>query len=126
VAEPARSGVNEHRHLIVGESVAVRGRPVKDPCHPLQLDEVVARAHRPELAGAALAGALGDGGGIGAGQAAPRLRALEIVCAGVKRPRPLAQDPVELLAVTSAAASLAGAGRDRAREFVDERLTAPA
>ncbi len=70
VAEPARAGVDQHRYLILGEPVAAGGRRVEDPRNPLKLDEVVAGAHRPELAGAALARPLGDCGGVAAGQAA--------------------------------------------------------
>jgi hypothetical protein len=70
VAEPARAGVDQHRCLILGKPVSAGGRRVEDPRNPLQLDEVVAGAHRPELAGGALARPLGDCGRVAAGQAA--------------------------------------------------------
>src|SRR5207247_6617862 len=97
VAEPARAGVDQHGHLVVGEPVALRGLLVEDPDEALQLDEVVARAHRPKLAGAALTGALGDGSGIGAGKAAARLRPLDIVRGRADRSRSLAQHGLELM-----------------------------
>ena len=62
--------MDQHRYLILGEPVAAGGRRVEDAREPLQLDEVVAGAHRPELAGAAPARTLGNCRGVAAGQAA--------------------------------------------------------
>jgi hypothetical protein len=46
-AEAARAGVDQHHQLVVPEAVDLRRLLVKDAVHALQLDEVVARAHRP-------------------------------------------------------------------------------
>src|SRR3954463_816474 len=70
VAEPARARVDEPVHLALAQAEA-RGRVAVDQLlDALDLDEVVARADGPELAGAALAGARGDLRRVGAVEAA--------------------------------------------------------
>jgi hypothetical protein len=73
--------VDENGQLALGEAEGLgRGRE-EDAIDALQLDEVVAGAGGAELAGAALVRASGDPRRVGAGQAALRLGALDLVLA---------------------------------------------
>ena len=92
----------------------------------LQLDEVVAGAERAELAAAAKPRALGDGGRVGAWQAAAGLRALHVLVGPDPQPeqrrRAVLQHSVQAGVVELERAALAHAGGDRPRELVHERL----
>ena len=110
-----------------GEPERLGGLLVEHRVDALQLDEVVARADRPELTGAPLAGPLGDGGGVGARQAATRLGGLQVVVRADavlidERARALRQQPVERRGLEPQAAAPAGARRDPAGDLVHERL----
>ena len=70
---------------------------------------------------------LGHGAGVGAGETAVGLRAVEIVLVADaalshQERRPLDEQPVEARSLEVQRAALAGPGRDRARDLVDERL----
>jgi hypothetical protein len=124
VAEPARAGVDQHRHLALPEAVHLRRGLVEDVFDALQLDEVVSRAHRAELAGAALARPLGDGRRVGARQAPAGLGALDVAFAR-ECSRAVAEDSVEIGAAVPSLIPLAGACGHGAGDLVHERL-APA
>src|SRR3954451_15334246 len=66
VAEAARARVDEHRHLALAQAEARGGLPADRLLDALDLDEGVAGADGPGLAGAALAGAHGDLRRVGA------------------------------------------------------------
>jgi hypothetical protein len=117
--------VDEHRQLFLAEAEHSGRRTVEEPVDALELDEVVARAHRSELSGAALARPLGDRGRVRLGEPALRLRPLDVLVPLGDRPRALAQHAVERVAPPVRATLLARPGRDRPRELVDERF-APA
>src|SRR5918995_881251 len=119
--EPARARVDQHRHLIVAKPVDLgRGR-VENALNALKLDEVVARAHRPELAGTPVARSVRNRGRVGAGEAAAGLGAVEILRAA-ERPRPLPEHGVDLRTPAGTAFRLAGAGRNGTGDLVHERL----
>jgi hypothetical protein len=124
MAQPTRTGMDEDGDLALAEAVCQGRAVVDDPLDPLQLDEVVPRAHRPELPGAALTGPLGDGRGIGARQAAAGLGALEVVLCRPDAGAP-AQHLVELRISPAVAPLLADPGRDGTRDLVHQRLPAP-
>src|SRR3954453_2254823 len=129
VAEPARARVDEHRHLALAQAEA-RGRVAVDQLLDARdLDEVVARADGPELAGAALAGARGDLRRVGAVEAALGLGRRPVVgradAAVLDEPaRALLEHRVELAAAQRERAALAGAGRHAARDRLDEGAAA--
>jgi hypothetical protein len=97
---------------------------VEDAGDPLELDEVVAGTHRPQLVGAPLVRSLRDRDGIGAGKAAAGLGALEVVPAP-EPPRAVLEDGVERDTAAASALRLAGARGNGARDLVYERF-APA
>ncbi len=74
VTEAARARVDQHGHHLRCEPEGSGRLGVEHGVHPLELDEVVARADRAELARAAQTRALGHRGRVGAGEAALGLR----------------------------------------------------
>ena len=62
--EAARAGVDQHGQLALAQRERVSSRAVEEAVDPLELDEVVPGAHRPELPCAALARALRDRCGV--------------------------------------------------------------
>jgi hypothetical protein len=119
--EPTGPRVDQHRHLIVAQAVGLGRGVVENVGHALKLDEVVARAHRPELAGTSLARPVRNGGRVGAGKAPARLGSGEIVGAA-ERPRALLEHGFDLGAAAGTAFRLAGAGRNGAGDLVHKRL----
>ena len=124
VAEPARPAVDEDRHLATAQPERA-GRPgVVDLVHRLDLQEVVARAKRAELVGAAVAGPRRDGGRVGAGERAALLGPLEVfgpaVAAGHRPGGALAEDGVELGAGEPPARARPDPGWHRGEERVGQ------
>jgi hypothetical protein len=108
--------VDEHRHLAGLQPEGVGSVGIEDLRDPLELDEVVAGAHRAELPGTARASADGDGSRVGARQASLRLGAIEVILpADAPRdegPRPGGQHRRQLVVTEHEPAVPAGACRD--------------
>src|SRR5262249_53557472 len=125
VAEAAGAGVDHDRGLTQVEAERSGGLRVVDLRHLLDLEEVVPRAERAELGAPALQRRLGDGRGLGGGEAAPLLGRLEITRPPeVARHRPARALREELLLLGERqlrdGALRADPGRDRLEERVAE------
>src|SRR5207247_2394727 len=118
-ADAARAGVQHHADLPVEQPHRRGGAPVTDLVDDLHLDEVVAAAEAAELAGAALAGALGHLRGLGVGQDAAVLAGggvlLPADALGQRRADPLGQHAVQAATVLRQQPAAAGAARDAPR-----------
>ena len=129
VAEPARARVDQDRDLALAQAELLRGRAVDQLLDALDLDEVVARADRAELAGAPLARPRRDVPGVGALEAALGLGRADVVVAADpalldEPPRPLLEHRVELGAAQRERPALARAGGHAPRDRLDERAAA--
>ena len=113
--------MDQHRHLTLGHAVRLSRGLVEDAVDPLDLDEVVAGAHRPELAGSALPRTLGDRRRVGAGERATRLAVLDVVLASVHA-RALDEDRIEIGPAARTAVVLPGSGGHHSGNLVDEGL----
>src|SRR5687768_9561856 len=101
--EPPRAGVDHHRDLTEPDAERARSRLVMDLVDHLDLEEVIAGAERAELTSPSLAGPLGHGRGIRAGNASVGLEPLEVCSQALTTAdgprRPLLHHRVELAAL---------------------------
>ena len=101
VPEATGAGVDQERDLVQPQTVGVGGLRLIDAVHALELEKVVARPQRAQLAGAALAGPGGDGARPGSVQAPLRFGEVQLLLAAdpqflIQRPWPLLEYPLEL------------------------------
>ena len=128
VAQPARTRVDQDRHLPLAQPACSCRRFVVDAVNPLELEEVIAGAERPNLVNAPLLGPRRNRARNSTLQTATGLRQIQVFLATdaqifEQRPRPQLEHPVQIRAPDSLSASLAaGAHRHLARELVHQRL----
>src|SRR5947209_6002050 len=107
MTETPRARVDEEGDLALAQAECLGCRPIVDRVQPLELDEVVPRTKRAELAGAPLAGPCGHRPGVGAVQSPAGLSEVQVARGPdpevlEQRPRPVLEDAVELHALQSA------------------------
>jgi hypothetical protein len=118
VPEPAGARVDQDSGLPLAEAEGVGRDRVEDAGNALKLDEVVPAAGGAQLSRSALVRVTRDSRRIGSGQAPPRFGAFEIVlpadATGDERPRPVAQDRIEVARRGRFPEPASHTGRDRA------------
>src|SRR5262249_31080825 len=117
MAEAARAGMDEHGDLAIGEAERIRRGCIENAVDGLHLDEMVSRAHRPELSRASLPGPLRDRGRICAVEAPYGLGALDVLRSLRDGATAVAKHVVDVDALATFAS---GTGGDRARQLVHE------
>src|SRR5262249_11372019 len=125
VAEAARAAVDHHADHVLFQPQHRRGFLVEDLIDDLHFEEVVARAERAALLGAAGQGEVADVVGHGTVEAALGLGVLDIAArrqaAADQVARALGHELPQLLLVELVAARAAGAGGDVAEEIIYQR-----